>query len=143
MAQYPFMAHENFSRRLDWLLPSWLEDTAAYDQSIDENMVTIGYTVVVNLIILVICLSFFSIYRMHDQDIFAPLCEMKPERTPPRLSNTSLFGWIKELWDIDDDAIIKKAGYDILFFIRFYRLGFKIFFWFGIYALGVILPINA
>lgn len=137
------MVLEHFARRLDWLLPTWLEDTAAYDQPIDENMVTIGYTVVVNLVILVSCIIFFSFYRMHDENIFAPLCLMRPDKTPERLSNTTLFGWVKELWDIDDEAVIKKAGYDILFFIRFYRLGFKIFFWFGLYALGVILPINA
>ena len=77
-------------RRLDWLLPSWyrnyhyyylyyyyyyyyyyhydnndnrLEDADAYDQSIDEDMLTVYYTIAVNLIILGFCLIFFSIYR--------------------------------------------------------------------------------
>lgn len=131
------------SRRLDWLLPSWLEDAAAYDQSMDENMVTIGYTIAVNTIILFICVISFSVYRMYDDRIFAPKVEMMPDRTPARLSNSTLFAWIKELWDIDDDVIIAKSGYDILFFIRFYRLAFKIFAWFGIYAWGVLLPVNA
>lgn len=130
------------SRRLDWLLPSWLEDAAAYDQSIDENMVTIGYTIAVNAMILFICLAFFSFYRMYDDRIFSPKSELLPERTPPRLTKSSFFGWIKELYDIDDEAIIEKGGYDILFFIRFYRLAFKIFAWFGIYAWGVLLPVN-
>lgn len=143
MASSSSSASEHFSRRLDWLLPSWLEDAAAYDQSIDENMVTVGYTVAVNLIILACCLSFFSFYRMHDPNIFSPKSEMMPERTPPRLSKSSLFGWIRELYEINDEVIIDKSGYDILFFLRFYRLAFKIFFWFGIYALGVILPVNA
>ena len=134
---------QHVSRRLDWLLPSWLEDAAAYDQSIDEDMVTIGYTVAVNLIILILCVGFFSFYRMHDPNIFSPKSEMMPERTPPRLSKSSLFGWMKELYDISDDLIIEKGGYDILFFIRFYRLAFKIFFCFGFYALGVLLPVNA
>ena len=134
--------HAHAARRLDWLLPSWLEDAAAYDQSIDENMVSIGYTVAVNAMILFICLAFFSFYRMYDDRIFSPKSEMMPEKTPPRLTKSSFFGWIKELYDIDDDAIIEKGGYDILFFIRFYRLAFKIFAWFGIYAWGVLLPVN-
>lgn len=135
------MAHQ--SRRLDWLLPSWLEDAAAYDQSINENMVTIGYTVAVNAIILFLCIGFFTFYRLYDDSIFTPKSSMMPEKCPPRLSKSSWFGWIKELWEIDDDVVIAKGGYDILFFIRFYRLAFKIFAWFGIYAWGVLLPVNA
>jgi Late exocytosis, associated with Golgi transport len=139
----PAMSSISQSRRLDWLLPAWLEDAAAYDQSMDENMVTIGYTVAINTIILFFCVIAFSFYRMYDDHIFAPKVAMMPDRTPARLSNSTLFAWIKELWDIDDDVIIAKSGYDILFFIRFYRLAFKIFAWFGIYAWGVLLPVNA
>ena len=133
----------NSSRRLDWLLPSWLEDAGAYDQSIDEDMVTIGYTVVFNVVILIICLMFFSTYRMYDTKIFAPKCDLMPERTPPKLSSKTLFGWIRELYLIDDDVIIEKAGYDIMFFLRFYRLSYKIFASFLLFAWGILLPVNA
>jgi hypothetical protein len=131
------------ARRLDWLLPTWLEDVAAYDQSMNEDMRTIGYTLAVNVVILAICLVFFSFYRQTDTIMFSPKSDMMPEKTPPRLSKTSYLGWVKELYDIDDEVIIQKAGYDVLFFIRFYRLAFKIFFWFGLYAWGVLLPVNA
>jgi Late exocytosis, associated with Golgi transport len=134
---------ERVTRRLDWLLPSWLEDVSAYDQSIDENMLTVGYTVAVNIIILVFCLLFFSAYRMYHTRIFAPKADLMPERTPPKLSNTTLFGWIRELIEIGDDVVIEKAGYDILFFLRFYRLAFRIFSVFLMYAAGILLPVNA
>ena len=132
-----------FRRRLDWLLPSWLEDAGAYDQSIDEDMVTIGYTLLVNIIILFSCGLFFSVYRMYDTQIFAPKCALMPERCPPKLSNTTLFGWVSELFYTDDEMVIAKGGYDILFFLRFYRLAYKIFSVFAIYAWGILLPVNA
>jgi hypothetical protein len=68
---------------------------------------------------------------------------MMPDRTPPKLSNKTYFGWVSELYNITDEVVIEKAGYDVLFLIRFYRLAFKIFAWFSIYGLLVILPINA
>lgn len=129
-------------RRLDWLLPKWLEDADAYDQSINEDMITVYYTVAVNIVIFVIFVSFFSWYRRYYPEIYAPKARLLPHRTPPLLNNTTYLGWVRELYDIDDDVLIKKGGYDILFFIRFYRLAFRIFIYFAIYAWGVLLPIN-
>lgn len=131
------------SRRLDWLLPKWLENAAAYDQSVDEGLLTIFYTLLVNSVILLVCILIFSFYRIYDIKIFSPKCDLMPGKAPPRLSTSTLFGWMKELYNISDEVIIEKGGYDILFFIRFYRLAFKVFFWFGIYAWGILLPINA
>jgi len=133
---------EHYFRRLDWLLPAWLEDADAYDQSINEDMVTVYYTVAVNVVICASCVLFFSVYRMYDDKIFCPKAALVPEKTPPKLDNSSLFGWITELFNIDDKVVIDKGGYDVLFFIRFYRLSFKILLCFSIYALGILLPIN-
>ena len=79
---------------------------------------------------------------MYDDKVYAPKCDMFPDRTPKKLDNSSLFGWISELYNIDDNIIIDKGGYDILFLVRFYRLSVKIFLSFAIYAWGVLLPIN-
>ena len=133
---------DNIHRRLDWLLPSWLEDAGAYDQSINEDMVTVYYTVAVNIVIFSFCILFYSAYRMRDDKLFAPKAGIMPHKTPPKLANDTLLGWIRELFEIDDDVLIEKGGYDILFYIRFYRLSFRIFLVFAIYAWGVLLPIN-
>jgi hypothetical protein len=130
------------SRRLDWLLPSWLEDVDAYSQSINEDMISVFYTVIVNLCILVLCVLFFSIYRMYNNQLYAPKSDMFPDRTPPKIPNNSLFGWAYDIFVIDDQLIIDKGGYDILFLIRFYRLGFKILMWTSVYCLFVLVPIN-
>ena len=79
---------------------------------------------------------------MYDTKIFCPKVDLVPEKTPPKLGTSTLFGWISELYNISDQVIIDKGGYDVLFFIRFYRLSLKILVCFSVYALGVLLPIN-
>ena len=133
---------KSISRRLDWLIPAWLEDVNAFDQSIDEDMLTVYYTIAVNLVICAFCILFFSVYRMRDPEIFTPKAKIAPEKVPKLIPNDTLFGWMRDLYNIDDDLVIDKAGYDVLFLIRFYRLSFKIFFFFAFYAWGVLLPIN-
>lgn len=130
------------SRRLDWLLPSWLENANAFDQSMDEDMSSIGYTILFNVIIWAVCVGFFSFYRRYDPKLYTPKVDMFPDKTLPRIPHDTYFGWIVDLYNITDDQIIEKAGYDQLFLIRFYRLAFKIFSTFAIYAWGVVLPVN-
>ena len=43
---------------------------------------------------------------------------------------------------IDDEVIIEKGGYDVMSFIRFYRLCFKILLCTSAYCWVVLLPIN-
>jgi hypothetical protein len=131
----------NMTRRLDWLLPSWLEDSNAYDQSMDEDMTTVYYTIAFNVVIFACCILFFSFYRMREPAIFTPKADLMPSKTPPLLPNDTMFGWIWTLYDIDDHTI-ENSGCDCLFFIRFYRFAFKIFFFFSFYAWGVLLWIN-
>lgn len=133
---------EVYRRRLDWLLPSWLEDVNAYDQSMDEDLSVVGYTIAVNIIILFLFLLFFSIYRMYSPSTFTPKVDMMPQRTPPRIPNDTLFGWIKDLYNIDDDVVIDKAGYDVLFLLRFYRLSLRVFMCQALFSWIVLLPIN-
>jgi hypothetical protein len=132
----------DMNRRLDWLLPSWLENANAFDQSMDEDLSTVGYTILFNIIIFSSCVLFFSIYRRYDPKMHTPKVDMFPEDTLPRIPNDTYFGWIRDLYNITEEQIIEKAGYDQLFLIRFYKLSFKIFLTFAIYAWGIILPVN-
>lgn len=131
------------SRRLDWLLPSWLEDYDAFNQSADEGLSVIGLSTAINACFLSLCIVIFSVGRVFYPRTFSPKYYMLPETTPVPLSNDTPFGWIIELGKVDEDVIIDKGGYDILFFIRFYKLSFKIFAFFSIYSFGVLLPLNA
>jgi hypothetical protein len=130
-------------RRLDWLLPSWLEDATAYDQSIDEDMVTVYYTFIINIIIFLLFFLFFSWYR-RDVNINIYSCKrpLLPDKTPPLLTTDSYFGWCTQLYAIDDEVVIDKGGFDAMFLLRFYRLAFKIFFCFAFYGWGILVPVN-
>jgi len=124
-------------RKLDILLPSWLEDANAYDQSSNLSMGIVGLYVVVNLTVGIICLMYFSFIRMRYPLIFAP-----KKKSPPILPFHDPLSWMIVLYNINEEQVIESAGYDVLFFIRFYILSFKIFSVFSIYAWGVLMPIN-
>lgn len=87
-------------RRLDWLLPKWLEDPNAFAQNKNLDISTIFQTFFYNFLIFLCCLLFFSIYRQYNEYIFSPKVDLLPENTLPRMPNDSLFGWIRNLWNI-------------------------------------------
>ena len=136
------MGYVNHPRRLDWLLPAWLENYDAFMQSSDESMDVIGFSVLLNFGVLVFCILWFSIERYFRPKVFSPLSNMFPENSAKPLVSSPIFFWMIELWKIEEDMIIDKGGYDILYFIRFYKLSMKIFGSFALYAFAVILPIN-
>ncbi len=122
--------------------PAYLSNYDSFNQSINENMNQVGYTLLVNLIVILVFWLIFSYKRMHDANLFAPKALLKGERTPPALSNKNLYSWMRELWNITDADILKYGGFDTLTFIRFYRLNYKIFGVFAIFAMLVLLPVN-
>ena len=129
-------------RQLDWLLPAWLENYDAFMQSSDESMDVIGFSVLLNFGVLVFCIFWFSIERYFRPKVFSPLSNMFPHSSAEPLASSPIFLWMLELWKIEEDTIIEKGGYDILYFIRFYKLSMKIFGSFAFYAFVVILPVN-
>ena len=129
-------------RRLDWLLPSWLENVDAYSQSTDEDMTEVFYTVVIDLSIFSLAIAFFVNYRRTNKTIYCPKLALYPEKDIPALSTDSWFGWLQELYSYDDMFLVEKGSFDILFFVRFYRLCFKILICSSIYCWAVLIPIN-
>lgn len=118
-------------------------DYASFDQSADEDMSTVLYTLLVTFICAVLLFGFFAVNRMYYEKFYTPLVSLHPEKCPPRLNNNNMFSWIAELASIDDATIIEKGGYDVMAFIRFYRFNFRLFLAFAIYAWAVLLPVNA
>jgi hypothetical protein len=134
--------HEENSRRWN-PFPSYLNDYSSFNQSINEDMAEVGYTFTVNIIFAIIFLLIFSYQRLYDKVLYAPKSVEYPEKCPPLLSNENMFSWMSELWNITDDKILEKGGFDTLSFIRFYRLNTRIFATFAIFAFLVLLPVNA
>ena len=129
-------------RRLDWLLPSWLENVDAYSQSIDADIISVAFTVVVNLCIFTLCVLIFTVIRQYVPDIYHARYFVSPDRVPPRLRIDTWFGWVVDIWKIDDELIISKAGYDALFLIRFYRLCLNILVYSSIFCFIVLIPLD-
>lgn len=136
------MLKEMARRRLS-IFPSWLTDYSSFDQSADEDMSTIMWTLLVSGVVGLLMLSSFAIHRMYDPDRFTPLVKLlgKDKAAKP-LSNDDLYSWVYELVYINDDTILEKGGYDTLCFVRFYRFNFKLFLAFALYAWCVLLPVN-
>lgn len=132
----------SYRRRLDWLLPDWLEDVDAYSQTLNEDMISVYYTVLVNVCVFVLCALLYTTIRQYYPKMYAPKADMFPDRVPPLLPRDTYFGWVEGIINIDDKTIIDKGGYDILFLIRFYRLGFKIMAWSSLYCIAILIPIN-
>jgi hypothetical protein len=129
-------------RRLDWLLPSWLEDVSAYSQSSNEDLTSVGWSVLINTIVGSTFLVWFIIYRRHNLTIYCPKIPLYPGKTPAPLKTDTYFGWIFELMEMDDQVLIDKGSFDILFFVRFYRLCFKILAFTALYCWAVLIPVN-
>jgi len=122
--------------------PEYLSNYDSFNQSTNENMAQVGYTLLVNIIVAFLFWLLFSYKRMYSANLFSPKAQLKGEVTPPALSNHNLFSWMRELWNITDEDILKYGGFDTLTFIRFYRLNYKIFGAFAVYAMLVLLPVN-
>jgi hypothetical protein len=143
MEGLPAGSIDGFHRRLDWLLPSWLEDASAYDQNMDEDLDTVFYTIIINVSIFIFCVTWFAWYRRDVWlEMYIPKKALLPRHTPPILTTESYFGWVRQLYYIDDEVIIDKGGFDALFLLRFYRLAFKIFFFFAFYGWFILVPVN-
>lgn len=130
-------------RRLDWLLPSWLEDVDAFSQTSDEDLIDVAYTILVNLCLLAVCVVVCAILRQKNPEMFIPKRYVAPDRTPANnIPNNTWFGWLIDLYYLSDELLIDKGGYDAYILIRFYKLCFKILFISSFYCLLILLPLD-
>mmetsp|Transcript_28583 Transcript_28583/g.37431 ORF Transcript_28583/g.37431 Transcript_28583/m.37431 type:complete len:872 (-) Transcript_28583:241-2856(-) len=132
-------------RRLDWLIPSWLEDSTAYDQSENLDLDTIGLTFLLNAIAALIFITIIGKLRKNPDHPYrySPRRLHLPKQTPPDLPKTGIFSWILPCFSISYEDILYYAGLDALMYIRFHYLGLKVCAIFAVYGLCVLIPINA
>ena len=83
-----------------------LLDYTSFDQDEDEDMATVLWTLLVTSICAILLFGYFSINRMYNEKIYAPLKDLHPDKSPPLLSNKDPFSWIIELISIDDATIL-------------------------------------
>ena len=122
--------------------PAFMADYGSFNQSMNEDMAEVGYTMLINLTFALFFWALFSYQRMYNDKLYAPKVDIEPESCPPKLSNRNMFSWMYELWSISDETILQKGGFDTLSFIRFYRVCVRIFVTYSVYAFVVLLPVN-
>jgi len=132
-------------RRLDWLIPHWLENASAYDQSENLDIGEIGLTFALNVIAAFIILIVFGQRRknLQRQYDYSTRRLQLPKQTPPDLPRRYCFGWMLPCLTISYDDILYYAGLDALMYIRSHYLGMKIFSVFAVYGLLVLVPLNS
>ena len=69
-------------RRLDWLLPDWLENYDSFHQSADEGLLVITLSTCLNAMFWLLCLIYFSTARLIDPVTFSPKFYIMPDNTP-------------------------------------------------------------
>lgn len=104
-----YLSGDSVQRRLDWLLPAWLENYDAFMQSSDESMGVVAISTAVNFGILFVCIIWFSIERYFRPRIYSPLYYLFPSTAAEPLPSAPIFGWMVDLWNIEEDTIIEKV----------------------------------
>ena len=145
LSLFQSMTTREGARRLDFLIPSWLEDPTAFSQRPDLGFGAIASVTVANAVVSVVCLAIFEILR-HRGAFFCPKAAYQPERVPAVVHFDCNGGdarggyarggargracrwpleWVNELLSLDEETILQCAGFDALVYLRFITMAFK------------------
>lgn len=97
------------------------------------------------VIFLLAVLGFSVIHRFNlFPRTYSPRWYLHPNRTPMVIDRYPrfLFSWVKEIYAIPEDEILRTVGLDALVFLRTQRLYALLFLLCSIFGLGVLLPLN-
>lgn len=96
-------------------------------------------------IFLLVILGFSTIHRFNlFPRTYAPRWYLHPNRTPMVMERhpRRLFSWVKDIYTIPEDEILRTVGLDALVFLRTQRLYAILFLLCSVFGLGVLLPLN-
>lgn len=117
------------------------------DSSTGTNSVSqFGVTFVINFAILVAFITGFLILRPLQKRIYQPrslIDTVPPEKRPKPLKNGLFLDWLRDLVTRKESDILKDAGLDGYFFLRYLRMLFLISVVGIIFLYPIILPVNA
>ncbi|ANB14423.1 Rsn1p [Sugiyamaella lignohabitans] len=106
---------------------------------------TIGTTAVFNIAVFVIFVTAFLILRPRHKNVYQPrvIAKTVPDSSRPRPLATGNFVWFRDLLSRPDSEILRDAGLDGYFFLRYLRLIFFICLVGIILVYPVLLAVNA
>ncbi|CAN0427215.1 unnamed protein product, partial [Ascophyllum nodosum] len=127
---------------LNLTMVSRFENASAFHQTEWVDMDTITITLVANVVVWLLALTYFWGSRRHHPGYFSSKRYYLPNETPPDLPSRGFFSWICPLLAIPEEDILTHAGFDAVIFLRFYALAFKLFALMAPYCLLVLIPVN-
>lgn len=131
----------SFGRRLDFLIPSYLENPDAFAQTEDMDFSSILTIAASNLAFGVCCICIYEFFRRRGS-YFIPKARWRPHMTPPPLPTGKFLGWVVPLLSIDEETVLRCAGVDGVIYLRFMSLGIQVFGMFILVGFGLLLPVN-
>eukprot|EP01038_Epipyxis_sp_PR26KG_P015802 gene15802-21402_t len=104
----------------------------------DTDTYTIFSTLVINCAIGLVCLLLFEKWRKQGE-VFFPRCRTMKSSSPPPPS-TSWFGWLRSIFAVSDDELLRMIGLDGYVFLRYLKMCFKIVGICAVVGLIVLVP---
>ncbi|KAJ1450508.1 hypothetical protein M885DRAFT_532295 [Pelagophyceae sp. CCMP2097] len=131
------------------LIPSWLEDPGAYAQPANLDLQTVLIVAATNFVVAAVCVAAFEVVkRRPGSTAFCPKEALMPGSTPRDVVHGNVratrwpLAWVLPLLKLDEATLLRCGGYDVVVYLRFIDLSFKIFACFAPYALCILLPVN-
>lgn len=128
------------------LLPPWLRDPAAYAQSANLDMQTVLLVAGTNLVLGTLFVTVFEVLRRRSPWLYSPKASLLPGSTPGVMHGAKPgrpLAWVRPLLSLDEETLLRCAGYDAVVYLRMISLALRIFGSFAPYAFVVLLPVNA
>lgn len=111
-----------------------------------------GTTILITLgggsAVFILAIAAFSLIHRFDvwPRVYSPRWYLYPNRTPMVHSATAqgrfLFSWVRDIYRIPEDEILRTVGLDALVFLRTQRLYALLFLLCSVFGLGVLVPLN-
>ncbi len=96
--------------------------------------------------VFILTIAFFSIIHRFDvwPRVYSPRWYLYPNRTPMvhQRHGRFLFSWVRDIYAIPEDEILRTVGLDALVFLRTQRLYALFFLLCSVFGLGVLVPLN-
>ena len=129
---------EEGRRRLDFLIPKWLENKDAFAQTEDMGFGAIAIIAASNLAFAACCILIYEGARKGNGEAFYPKMKWSPGQTPKPLPITGFMSWLWPLLAIDDQTVLRCAGVDGVIYLRAMKLGMRVFGTFIIVGFGIL-----
>ncbi|CAM9207441.1 unnamed protein product [Phaeothamnion confervicola] len=112
------------ARKLLQLLPPWLENYQAFQETQNASLQDIAFVIAAQCIAGVCFFAYFTCRRWHNPAAFSPKRLRKPPDMPRPQEGVLKWAWF--LLRFRESDFLDYAGFDALVYIRFYVLTAKV-----------------